>query len=196
MVAAGGFAEVAKEHPFPSQLFFYGFEHAIALAHEAGRRVDLQPMRELESTPLSFIDFKKIQDPSTMTSDIPQMDENSLRAARDPKAESGRNLATRIFGRTIRGVSGDWAFIRHFGRSGNVHERVWRQGLMRLWSRRGTAFASDDELCMEFPPSARQCIARVYELDGVTYAFSEGGMLVAAFRWLPTDFRLPPDLRD
>jgi hypothetical protein len=194
-VADGRFAEIAEEHPFPSQLFFYGFEHAAALEHAAGRHVDLQPMRDVGNTPLRFIDLTKIQDPSIMTSDIPNRDENSLRAA-GSKVESGRNLGTRLAGRTIRGVAGDWTFIRHFSLSGDVRERAWRQGLMRLWSRRGTAIASDDELCLDFPSYPRQCISRVYDFDGVTYAFSKNGTMVGAFRWLTADIRLPPDLTD
>jgi hypothetical protein len=193
-VASGRFAEVAKEHPFPSQLFFYGFEHAVALEHLAGRHVDLQPLRDLESMPLRFIDLTSIQDPSVMTSDIPNIEEDSLRSVTGSKVESGRDLAARLAGRTIRGLAGDWTFIRHFGRSGDVRERIWRQGLMRLWSRRGIAFESDDELCIDFPSYPRECIARVYELDDVTYAFSKSGAPIAAFRWLPANVRLPPDL--
>jgi hypothetical protein len=193
-VASGRFAEVAKEHPFPSQLFFYGFEHAVALEHLAGRHVDLQPLRDLESMPLRFIDLTSIQDPSVVTSDIPNIEEDSLRSVTGSKVESGRDLAARLAGRTIRGLAGDWTFIRHFGRSGDVRERIWRQGLMRLWSRRGIAFESDDELCIDFPSYPRECIARVYELDDVTYAFSKSGAPIAAFRWLPANVRLPPDL--
>jgi hypothetical protein len=194
--AAGDFAKVAKEHPFPSLLFFYGFEHAVALEHAAGHRVDLQPMRDLHDTMFRFIDLDRMQDPSTVISDIADYDENMLRSAVGVKTESSLALAARLTGRTIRGVAGDWNFIRHYSRSGEVHERAWRQGVMRLWSRRGVSFELGDELCVDFPSYPRQCIARVYELGEVTYAFSHNGVLIAAFRWVPADVRLPPDLVD
>jgi hypothetical protein len=195
-VTAGDFTKVAKEHPFPSPLFFYAFEHAAALEHTAGRRVDLQPMRDLHDTIFRFVDLGKMQDPSTVTSDVAQYDENMLRSAPGVKTESSLALAARLAGRTIRGVAGDWNFIRHYSRSGEVHERVWRQGVMRLWSRRGLSFELGDKLCVDFPSYPRQCIARVYELGEVTYTFSHNGTLMAAFRWVPADVRLPPDLRD
>jgi hypothetical protein len=195
-VAAGDFAQVAKEHPFPSPVFFYGFEHAAALEHAAGRRVDLQPMRDVHDTIFRFIDLDKMQDPSTVTSDIAHCDENTLRSAVGVKTERSLALAARLAGRTIRGVAGDWSFIRHYSRSGKVYERAWRQGVMRLWSRRGLSFEFGDELCVDFPSYPRQCIARVYELGDVTYTFSDNGMLMEAFRWVPANVRLPPDLRD
>jgi hypothetical protein len=194
-VARGDFTAVAKEHPFPSQLFFYGFEHGVALEHAAGRRVDLQPLRELQTSPLRFVDLNQIQDPSIVTSDIPKLDENSLRAQR-AELEGGRDFAARLEGQTIRGVAGDWGFIRRFTRSGGVHERIWRQGIMRLWSRRGAGVMSGDQLCLDFPSYPPECIARAYKLGGVTYAFSQSGAPIAAFRWLPSDLQLPADLRD
>jgi hypothetical protein len=195
-VAAGNFAQVSKEHPFPSPVFFYGFEHAAALEHAAGRRVDLQPMRDVHDTIFRFIDLDKMQDPSTVTSDIAHYNENTLRSAVGVKTERSLALAARLAGRTIRGVVGDWNFIRHYSRSGEVYERAWRQGVMRLWSRRGLSFELGDELCVDFPSYPRQCIARAYELGDVTYTFSDNGTLMAAFRWVPADVRLPPDLRD
>jgi hypothetical protein len=138
----------------------------------------------------------RMQDPSTVISDIAHYDENMLRSAVGVKTESSLALAARLTGRTIRGVAGDWNFIRHYSRSREVHERAWRQGVMRLWSRRGVSFELGDELCVDFPSYPRQCIARVYELGEVTYAFSHNGVLIAAFRWVPADVRLPPDLVD
>jgi hypothetical protein len=195
-VATGDFNGVAKEHPFPSQLFSYGFEQAAALEHAAGRRVDLQPMRDLSSTIFGLVDLNKLQDPSVTTSDITYYDENTLRSTVDVKIESSRNLASRLTGRIIRGLAGDWNFIRHFSRSGEVRERAWRQGMMRLWARRGTVVESDGELCVDFPSYPQQCIARVYELGEVIYAFSKTGTPITAFRWLPADAHLPPDLVD
>jgi hypothetical protein len=63
-VAAGDFANVASKHRFPSQLFSYGFEHAAALEHAVGRRVDLQPMRRLDTTLFGLIDLNTFQDPN------------------------------------------------------------------------------------------------------------------------------------
>jgi hypothetical protein len=195
-VAAGRFGEVAKTHPFPSQLFSYGFEHAVAREHAAGRRVDLQPMQDSSATIFRFVDLNKIQDPSVVTSDIVNKDENALRATTSSKAESGRDLVARVAGRTVRGLDGDWNFIRHYGRSGDVHERAWRQGLMRLWSRQGTAVEANGALCVDFPSYPRQCIARAYDLNGVTYTFSETGAPISTFKWLPANIPLPPDLTD
>jgi hypothetical protein len=195
-VSAGDFATVAKEHPFPSRLFSYGFEHAAALEHAAGRRVDLQPMRDVQSTIFRFIDLSKLQDPGTMISDITHHDENTLRSAAGVKTETSQDLAVRLTSSTIRGQAGEWNFIRHLSQLGEVHERTWWPGMMRLWSRRGMAIETDNQLCLEFPSYPQQCIARVYELDGVTYTFSKGGAPIAAFRWLPADLQLPPDLLD
>jgi hypothetical protein len=194
-VAGGDFANVAGQHPFPSQLFSYGFEHAAALQHSAGRRVDLQPMRRLDTTIFGLIDLKTFQDPNIKDIDIKAYDEDSLRSI-GAKFEAGPVLASRLAGRTVRGLAGDWNFIRHFSRSGVVHERIWRQGLMRVWSRQGTAVELDGEFCVSIPSYPQQCVTRVYELDGVTYTFSKSGALVAAFRWLPAHIRLPPDLVD
>jgi hypothetical protein len=194
-VAAGDFANVASQHPFPSQLFSYGFEHAAALEHAGGRRVDLQPMRHLGTTIFGLIDLNTFQDPNIKDLDVTAYDENSLRSI-GAKFETGRVLASRLVGRTIRGLGGDWNFIRHFSRSGEVHERIWRQGLMRVWARKGTVAESDGELCVDFPSYPQQCIARVYEWGEGIYAFSKTGTPITAFRWLPAEAHLPPDLVD
>jgi hypothetical protein len=195
-VAAGNFADVAKERPFPSQVFSYGFEHAAALEHAAGRRIDLQPMQNPADTVYGFIDLDKLQDPNIIAFFTKRYNENDLRFATGVRVENGGELASRLAGRTIRGMAGDWNFIGHFGRSGEVHERVWWPGLMRVWSRKGTASESNDELCMDFPSHQRQCVARAYEYDGVTYMFSEMGILIGSFRWLPTKVQIPRDLGD
>jgi hypothetical protein len=194
-VAAGNFVKVASEHPFPSQLFSYGFEHAAALEHAAGRAVDLQPMRPLDVTIYGLIDSNKLQDPNIKDLDAKPYDEDSLRSI-DAKRETGRELASRLAGQTVRGLTGEWNFLRHFSRDGEVRERIWRGGLMRLWARKGTVIEPGGEVCIEFLSYPQQCIARAYELDEVIYGFSNTGSPIATFKWLPVNAHLPRDLVD
>jgi hypothetical protein len=65
---------------------------------------------------------------------------------------------------------------------------------MRLWARKGNESEIGDALCISFPSYPQECIARGYEMDGVTYLFSENGTLIAALTSFPTDFPLPADL--
>jgi hypothetical protein len=192
-VARGDFAGVAAKHPFPSQLFSYGFEQAVALEHAAGRRADLLPMKDASSSIIRFVPFSTIMDPSVPGMPQYQGAESSLSV--EFKAQKGSTLGS-LFGQTIRGSSGEWQFICHFGPTGELHERAWRQGLMRLWSRRGSAVVTQDQLCLAFPESPHQCIGRVYERAGVKYAFSDDGTPVMTFTDLPDQIQLPLDLKD
>jgi hypothetical protein len=51
-----------------------------------------------------------------------------------------------------------------------------------------------DALCTSFPSYPQERIAFVYEMNGVTYLFSEAGALIAAVTWFPADSPLPVDL--
>jgi hypothetical protein len=66
--------------PFPSQLFSYGFEHAAALEHAAGHRVDMQPLRRLDTTIFGLIDLSAFQDPNIKDLDVKSYDEDPLRS--------------------------------------------------------------------------------------------------------------------
>jgi hypothetical protein len=193
-VEAGKFADVATSTPFPSQPFSYGFELAAAIEHSAGRTIDLQPMKRTDGALLRFIGADKLRDPNIIDPDISVASKKATPLA--ARGESGRDLAARLVGRTIRGSVGEWDYIRRISAQGKVRERVWRQGLMRLWSRRGTAEIAGNSLCLRFPSYPEQCISRVEQRGEVTYGFAEDGTLITAFTWLPTDIRLPADLAD
>jgi hypothetical protein len=191
-VAEGKVADVVAAHPFPSRLFSIGFEQAVAIEHAAGRRVDLQPMQGVDSTIYRFVGMENLQDPNILPLGITPLDEAALAAT--AKAGSGGGLARRLMGRTIRGQSQGWEFLTHFGQSGQIHERAWLPGVMRVWGRRGTAVVEDGSLCLKFESYPPECIARTLDQGELTYGFSEAGRLVAAFKRLPEDMRLPQDL--
>jgi hypothetical protein len=193
-VAEGKLADVVAAHPFPSRLFSIGFEQAVAIEHAAGRRVDLRPMQSVESTIYHFVGMEHLQDPNILPLGIPPIDETAL--ASSTKAADGGDLARRLTGRTIRGQSQGWEFLTHFSQSGEVHERAWLPGVMRVWGRKGMAVVEGGSLCLKLESYPPECIARTFDQGDVTYGFSEAGKLVAAFRWLPQETRLPRDLRE
>jgi hypothetical protein len=193
-VAEGKFAEVAAAHPFVSRLFSIGFEQAVAVEHAAGRRVDLRPMQSVDSTIYHFIGMQHLQDPSILPLGIPVIDETELAAT--AKAVSGGDLARRLMGRSIRGQAEGWEFLAHVSASGDMRERAWLPGLMRVWGRKGEAAVDGGNLCLTFKSYRPECISRAYDNGDVTYGVSAAGKLVAAFKWLPAEMRLPRDLRE
>jgi len=193
-VAAGQFGQIAIAHAFPSRLFAIGLEQAVAIEHAAGRPVDLRPTQGTDATIFRFVGLNNLQDPNIPKSEILPRDENSL--AGMAKEVSGHDLSARLAGHAIRGRAGGWEFIGHFSPTGEIRERMWRPGVMRVWGRRGKAVVDGDKLCLEFHSYPRECIARSYNQDATTYGFSEDGKLIAAFDWLPTNFSLPADLRN
>jgi hypothetical protein len=193
-VASGDLARVVAAHPFPSRLFLIGFEQAVAIEHAAGRRVDLRPMQSVDSTIYHFVGMEHLQDPNILALGIPPLDEAALAAS--AKAAGGGDLASRIRGRTIRGQSEGWEFLAHASRSGEIHQRAWLPGVMRVWERKGMAVAEGGSLCLKFESYPPECIARTFDQGDLTYGFSEAGKLVAAFKFLPEDVRLPSDLRE
>jgi hypothetical protein len=193
-VAQGNLADVVAAHPFPSRLFSIGFEQAVAIEHAAGRRVDLRPMQRLDSTIYHFVGMEHLQDPNILPLGFPPLDQAALAAT--AKAGSGGDLARRLGGRTIRGQSEGWEFLAHVSQSGEIHERAWLPGVMRVWGRKGMAVVEGGSLCLELESYPPECIARTFDQGEVTYGFSEAGKLVAAFRWLPQETRLPRDLRE
>jgi hypothetical protein len=191
-VAEGRLADVVTAHPFPSRLFSIGFEQAVAIEHAAGRRVDLRPMQSVDSTIYHFIGMEHLQDPSILGLDIPPIDEAALAAS--TKAAGGDDLARRLGGRSIRGQSEGWEFLAHVSRSGEIHERAWLPGLMRVWGRKGTAVVEDGSLCLKFESYPPECVARTFDQGDLTYGFA--GERSTAFKWLPEETRLPRDLRE
>jgi hypothetical protein len=193
-VAEGKFADVAAAHPFPSRLFSIGFEQAVAIEHAAGRRVDLRPMQSVDSTIYRFVGMEHLQDPNILALGIPPIDEAALAAS--TKAAGGDDLARRLSGRTIRGQSEGWEFLAHVSQSREIHERAWLPGLMRVRGRKGAAVVEGGSLCLAFESYPPECIARTFDQGELTYGFSDAGKLVAAFKWLPKETRLPRDLRN
>lgn len=193
-VAEGKLADVVAAHPFPSRLFSIGFEQAVAIEHAAGRRVDLRPMQSVDSTIYHFVGMEHLQDPSIPGLGIPPIAEAALAAS--TKAAGGDDLARRLRGRTIRGQSEGWEFLAHVGRSGEIHERAWFPGVMRVWGRRGTSIVSGGSLCLNFESYPPECIARTFDRGDLTYGYSDAGKLVAAFKFLPEEMQLPGDLSD
>jgi hypothetical protein len=191
-VQRGNFASVAANHPFPSQLFSYGFEQAVALDHAAGRRVDLLPMKDPESSIIRFIPFTSMVDPRVPALNMFEGNESSL--LREDEKETDIFLPD-LRGKTIGGVSGQWQFVRHFTLTGEIRERAWRRGLLRLWSRRGNYETNTNGFCLRFPNSASQCIAHVYGHSGLMYGFAQDGTWVMTFAMFSEKFPLPLDLR-
>jgi hypothetical protein len=191
-VAEGKFADVVAAHTFPSRLFSIGFEQAVAIEHAAGRPVDLRPMQSVDSTIYRFVGMEHLQDPNIPALAITPIDEAALAAS--TRAAGGDDLARRLMTRTIRGESQGWEFLAHFSGSGEVHERAWLSGLMRVWGRKGMAVVEGGSLCLTFESYPPECIARAFDQGDLTYGFSDAGKLVAAFEWLPEDVRLPSDL--
>jgi hypothetical protein len=194
-VASGNLAHVVAAYPFPSRLFLIGFEQAVAIEHAAGRRVDLRPMQSVDSTIYHFVGMEHLQDPSILPLGIPPLDEAALAAT--AKADVGGDLARRLGGRTIRGQSGGWEFLAHVSQAGEIRERAWLPGVMRVWGRKGLVVVEGGGgLCLKFESYPPDCIARAFDQGDATYGFSETGKLVAAFKWLPENVRLPSDLRE
>jgi hypothetical protein len=193
-VASGGLARVVAAHPFPSRLFSIGFEQAVAIEHAAGRRVDLRPMSAVGSTIYHYVGMEHLQDPNILALDIPPIDEAALAAS--PTAGGRGDLARRLVGRTVRGQSEGWEFLAHVSQSGEIHQRAWLPGVMRVWGRKGMAVVEGGSLCLKFESYPPKCIARTFDQGHLTYGFSEAGKLVTAFKWLPEEIRLPRDLRN
>lgn len=191
-VAEGKFADVAVAHPFPSRMFSIGFEQAVAIEHAAGRRVDLRPMQSVESTIYHFIGMEQLKDLNILALGIPPIEESALVAS--TKATGGDDSARRFGGRTIRGQSEGWEFLAHMSQSGEIHERAWLPGVMRVWGRRGMAVVEGGNLCLRFESYPPECIARTFDQGDLTFGFSDAGKLVATFKWLPEQMRLPRDL--
>jgi hypothetical protein len=193
-VAEGKLADVVAAHPFPSRLFSIGFEQAVAIEHAAGQRVDLKPMQSVDSTIYHFVGMEHLQDPNILPIGIAPLDEAALAAT--TKAGSGGDLARCLGGRSIRGQSNGWEFLAHVSQSGEIHERAWLPGVMRVWGRKGMAVVEGGSLCLKFDSYPPQCIARTFHQGDLTYGFSEAGKLVAAFKWLPEEMWLPRDLSE
>jgi hypothetical protein len=148
-------------------------------------------MQSVDSTIYHFVGMEHLQDPNILPVGIPPLDEAALAAT--TKAGSGGDLVRRLGGRTIRGQSNGWEFLAHVSQSGEIHERAWLPGVMRVWGRNGMAVVEGGSLCLKFD-SSPQCIARTFDQGDLTYGFSEAGKLVAAFKWLPEEMWLPRDL--
>ena len=193
-VRSGNFAEVAKSSPFPSQLFSYGFELEAAIEHSAGRKIDLQPMKNRDSSLLRFIAPDKLQDPNIIHRDT-ALGSGKMIPVSLPE-QPGRDLATSLAGRTIRGSATGWEYVRHIGADGEIGERVWYPGLMRVWSRRGRAVIAGSSFCLSFVSDRELCISRTEQHGDVTFGFAEDGSLLTTFRLLSPEISVPADLAD
>jgi hypothetical protein len=184
-VEAGQFEVVAKAHPFPSRLFSWAFEHQVAAEHKAGRSVDIKPFSEPSRNLFRYIDMNAIAGIGYRDISL------NIAAAQEERSliEAGaRRLEARwdLFANSsVEGHIGPWNYVRHFDSRGHVRQRYWRSGLMRAWADRGTVGEKHGEVCMSFEKSGEECIARVYDLHDVMFAFSALGNSVGAFRRKP-----------
>jgi hypothetical protein len=176
--------EVAKElaaQPFPTRRSLYAFEVAAAFQSAHGRAIDLHPMEEPQRGLLRHLDVDRNGDPSITPV--------SSRWTK-PTAEIAdlARLATPIDGRffhagTVLGERGAWAYRWTFDGSGEVVQRAWRYGLMRLWSADGRVEQRGGEVCLAFATAPDTCIASLYQGDDWMVAFAVDGTPVTRFRW-------------
>jgi hypothetical protein len=183
---AGQFDAVAKAHPFPSRLFDWAFEYEMAAEHKAGRSVDIQAFSEPSQNLYRYVDLTiipKITGYRDISLNIagPQ-EERTLIEAGARKLDGELELLTSL---PVEGQIGPWNYVRRFDSSGHVHQRYWRNGLIRVWADRGSVSEKHNEVCVSFEKAGEECIARVYEHHGVMFAFSASGQFVSAFRRQP-----------
>jgi hypothetical protein len=182
-VEAGQFEAVVKAHPFPSRLFSWAFEYEMAAEHKMGRSVDIRGFSEPSTNLFRYIDMTvipKITGYRDISLNIaPPREERSLIEAGARKLEGGLDLFSDS---SLEGQIGPWNYVRRFDGRGHAQQRYWRNGLIRVWADRGSVSEKHGEVCVNFEKTGEECIARVYELHGVMFAFSASGQFVSAFR--------------
>lgn len=182
-VANGEFTRVVKDHPFPSRLFLLAFEIEASRQHAAGHYVDLQPMRRPSDTLYGSLDLKMAADPKLVPylAAIPK-DESDLMRRGGFLTGFGPKSTRFLMGRTIEGAVGPWNYRRKIDNAGNVKQRVWYTGLMRLWDDHGKLHQENDETCISFQRTNKECFARLYRLGDTFFGFDSNGELVTYFR--------------
>lgn len=151
-------------------------------------------MKDRDISLLRFIGSDKLQDPNIIHRDAALGSSKMMPFT--PPEEPGRDLATRLAGRTIRGSAAGWEYIRHISAYGEVGERTWYPGLMRVWSRRGRVVIAGSSFCISFVSDREPCISHAEEHGDVTYGFGEDGTLLTTFTLLSPGIRLPADLAE
>jgi len=179
-IASGDVDEALAAQPFPSRRFLYAFEVAAAFESVKGRRIDFHPMEEPQQGLVRHLDVDGIADPSIAPIGEPP---TNSRAA-DVDATRIRSFDARFFhAGAILGERGAWGYRWQFDGSGEVVQRSWRYGLMRLWSAAGRVEQRDGEVCLAFTDTPTSCFATLYQDGDWTLAFATDGKLVTRFKW-------------
>lgn len=183
-IAAGEFSQVVAEHPFPNRLFRIAFEYEGYRQQASGRKIDVQPMREPSETLYGAMDLKASSDPRLMPNAVfvPKDEAEILELGASPINASRNRLP--LEGLTIEGATGAWNYIRKIDESGDVKERLWYSGLMRVWNDTGRLLHGENRTCMVFVKTGAECYSRLYRLTDAYFAFDEDGKLVTRFKRL------------
>ena len=186
-IARGEVDQMLAAQPFPSRRFLYAFEVAAAFESVDGRRIDFRPLEEPQQGLARHLDIDRIADPNiapmggpSPRSEAEVINATLLNKSIDPKF---------FHAGAIRGETGAWGYQWRFDGTGEVVQRSWRHGLMRLWSATGRVEQRGGEACLVFSTTPSTCFASLYQRGKWILAFAADGRLVTRFRWEPESGR-------
>jgi hypothetical protein len=180
-IGRGEVDQALAAQPFPSRRFLYAFEVAAAFESVRGHRIDFLPMEEPQDGLARHLDVDRIADPTIapMGGPLPRDEKEVTNHGLLAKSIDARYFHTGA----IRGETGVWGYEWRFDGSGEVVQRSWRYGLMRLWSATGRVEQRAGEVCLVFSTAPTTCFESLYQHGEWILAFGADGRLVTRFRW-------------
>jgi hypothetical protein len=71
--------------------------------------------------------------------------------------------------------------MRSIAADGAIRQRIWREGLMRVWVDSGTMHSEGGKVRLAFRRMQEETLQRVYHYQGAYYAYDSRGDLVTQF---------------
>jgi len=183
-VAAGNFARVAIERPYPSRDFLYAFDLEAWRQHREGRKVDFLPYANpatlydvLLATHIRYIE----EFGHPLANPDAKLTEDNVRRSGGIRL-SGPEVAALIHGHTWHGATRNWTFTRQFDENGRYLQRYWLNEIMRIWCSSGESrVGAEGTLDLQDSVYGKSRIVNLYNLHGRYFGFTASGEFVCSF---------------
>jgi hypothetical protein len=174
------FIDINKAFKYPSNRYKYAFEMEVYRRHLSGEIIDLIPHSSTNGSIIKYLPIQGVQDESLISStdDIPTLPINS-KFLTPIRLEAFPSL---IANKKVRGVSNDWNYIRTYDGNNSFIEKVWYQGIVRIWELNGSYLLKNGSTCFYYSNLMEECFTTLLvNSQNQYFGFGSSGELVTRF---------------
>ncbi|WP_233925522.1 hypothetical protein [Polynucleobacter sp. IMCC 29146] len=174
------FIDISSRVEYPTSQYKFAFEMEIYRRHLSGEIIDLAPRSLNKSSIINSLPIKGVQD------ELLRDNFNFLQpipiSSKSLKPISLETFPSLITDKKVIGISGDWNYIRTYNSHNSFNEKVWFQGIVRIWNLNGSYLLRNGSVCFFYSNLTEECLTALFiNSQNQYFGFDSEGRLVTRF---------------